>query len=428
MAEEYEYETGADVEPYSEQDIADYTDGATLEDVSEKQSAIVYQPTDAPENPNIDDVWVNTSTTPHEMWVWDGTQWNKTGATTASEVGTHTIATIDKLVNEVQLNVNAVSARTTVTEGQLADGEGLASTVTKTETYKTDVQGYAQSAVDGLTTNMNDEEWTNKNLPKMVTSSQLTQKADEIEAKFTSTGGVNMVKNSVGYSYNPVSGLLHWSIVSGSAAQYLGDDCIAAGSGIGMNDGVVTQSVQAQAGEPYTLTLRVDKGTAGSAYVKLSDGDTYQQIDFPTTVDYDFTLVQIKGFIPANNILIVELGAVGVTGGSVFTEIMLNHGVYGLLWSHANGEVYNGSVTFDINGVKVKSNVYDGYTVMSPSEFSGYYRNAQGNLQKVFTLNGATTEVANMKITDTKASLEMGSVKMVRIESVGSSGWAFIPS
>jgi hypothetical protein len=107
---------------------------------------------------------------------------------------------------------------------------------------------------------------------------------------------------------------------------------------------------------------------------------------------------------------------------------MLNVGTLGLQWSNANGEMYNSAVTFDINGVKVNSSVYDGYTVMSPIEFSGYYRNSQGVMQKVFSLNKDVTEVAKLNLTATDASIEMGTLKIVYINADGKRGWAFIPS
>jgi hypothetical protein len=146
------------------------------------------------------------------------------------------------------------------------------------------------------------------------------------------------------------------------------------------------------------------------------------------TQAYNYDYIQISGFIPADNILILELGAAAATGGAIFTAIMVNTGTVGLQWSHANGELYNTSMQVDINGITVKSNQYDGYTVMSPAEFSGYYRNGQGIMQQVFTLNKDVTEVAKLSITDPAAELTMGSLKLILIDGGGNKGWALIPS
>ena len=40
----------------------------------------------------------------------------------------------------------------------------------------------------------------------------------------------------------------------------------------------------------------------------------------------------------------------------------------------------------------IKNSVYSGYTIISPSEFAGYYL-VNGRMIKVFTLNKDTTEV-----------------------------------
>jgi hypothetical protein len=258
-------------------------------------------------------------------------------------------------------------------------------------------------------------------LPVFLTEADFKIKAQEIVASFKSKV-CQLTKNSVGY------GLLNWQVISGSATQQIGGEMVEAGSGFVLMDGVMKQAVSAIVGEPYTITVRVNKGTIGSAYLKISDGTNFQQIDMIETAKYDYQQIQIKNFIPTNNVLIVEFGAVGATGGAIFTSAMLNTGEVGLQWSHANGEVYNANVQFDINGITVKSSVYDGYTVMSPVEFSGYYRNGQGVMQKVFTLNKDVTEVAKLAVTDPNAEISMGAINVLQIDSGGQKGWAFVAS
>lgn len=432
MAEEYE-KTYDDNSTYDEEDMGgggeQFATAIYLNEqlqqqaqaIQTKQNLVILQPTEPPLNPATGDMWIDTSIFPHTTYAWDGTQWKRTGVISAEEVGSYTVAQVDTHLGTMQVSIGNVASRTEAVETTIGDGEGFAAKITQTTTYQTDRDGAVSTGISGFKDNLKDEEWTNENLPKMVTSSILQREVDAIKAEFETGGGVNLLKNS-----SALADLLHWQVMSGSATKYMGDECIEAKAGFSIGTGVMKQAVTATAGQPYTLTLKVSKGTAGTAYVKLSDGTTFQQIDFIATAAYDMVEVQIKGFIPGNNQLIVELGATGTT--SIFTAIMLNLGNLGAQWSHANGEMYNTAVTFDINGVNVKSSVYDGYTVMSPEEFSGYYRNAQGVMQRVFTLNGKVTEVAKLKITDTKADIEMGSIKMTYVNGGGYRGWAFIPS
>jgi hypothetical protein len=219
--------------------------------VLSKQNAVVLQPTTPPDNPQPQDQWIDTSIYPNIIYTWDGTQWLRATVTSAQEVGAYTVAQVDDSINLVKIDTDAIDKRVQVTEESLADGEGIASKITATTTYQTDRDGAVTAGVTGLTTNLNDETWVNDNLPKMVTESILQRTSDEIAAMFTKGGGVNIVRNSVGYA-----GLLNWQVTSGAVSQYVGADCIDAGSGFSIATGVAKQAVSAIAGQPYTLTLK----------------------------------------------------------------------------------------------------------------------------------------------------------------------------
>jgi hypothetical protein len=381
-----------------------------------KQNAVVLQPSTPPVNPSIGDMLIDTAIYPNIIYSWSGSQWNRATTINPDEVGSYSIAQVDDTISNVRIDLSKVSSNVDVVTQAINDGNSLASKITQTTTYQSDRDGAITQKLSDFKGQLQDETYINTNFPKMVTSSQLTQTANQISANFQSGGGVNLLRDSVGWG-----GLVkYWQVTSGSASQYIGDDCIEAGSGISITDGTIKQVITATAGQFYTITCKVKKGTAGTAYVKLSDGNVFQRVDFVSGTLYNYKTIQISGFAPASGTLIVELNGTGATGGAVFNAIMVNIGTIGLQWSSANGEMYNNSVQFDINGVKVLSNQYNGYTVMSPSEFSGYY-----NGTKVFTLNKDVTEVAKLKITDPNATLEMGSIKVLYINGGGSRGWAF---
>lgn len=85
----------------------------------------------------------------------------------------------------------------------------------------------------------------------------------------------------------------------------------------------------------------------------------------------------------------------------------------------------NTQVNINVDGVLVKSSVYEGdYTVMSPLEFAGY-SNINGTITKVFSLNKDITEVKKLEAED---EITMIPIKIVPITSGDIQGWAFVPS
>ena len=84
----------------------------------------------------------------------------------------------------------------------------------------------------------------------------------------------------------------------------------------------------------------------------------------------------------------------------------------------------NTQVNISVDGVLVKSTVYEGdYTVMSPLEFAGY-SNINGVITKVFSLNKDTTEIEKLKVDN---GIVMPPIKIVPVTSGARQGWAFVP-
>ena len=110
---------------------------------------------------------------------------------------------------------------------------------------------------------------------------------------------------------------------------------------------------------------------------------------------------------------------------ATFTDNMFAIGEYKTQWSQASGEIMNTQVNINVDGVLVKSSIYDGdYTIMSPLEFAGY-SNINGVVTKVFSLNKDTTSVKKLEAED---EIKMSPIKIVPITSGDLQGWAFVPS
>lgn len=108
----------------------------------------------------------------------------------------------------------------------------------------------------------------------------------------------------------------------------------------------------------------------------------------------------------------------------VISGIMYNIGNIALKWQPYPSEIYNTNVKIDINGITVKNNQTDGYTMITPQEFSGYAR-VDGEMERIFTLNGETTEVRMLKA---EQRITMLPIAIFAMENSVNRGWAFVSS
>jgi hypothetical protein len=271
-----------------------------------------------------------------------------------------------------------------------------------------------------------------------VTQSQLQQEATNITAKFSATGGMNLLRNSIGFAE-----LDFWtsfdmlSLVEAISTNEL--DTLGFGSGFLFNpDGVnkgISQTVDVIPNQPYNLSWKLNKRTSGGDgsyrfYVQIiEDGVITSQIadnSAETTVGYEgfnFT------FTPQSTQVTVRFLGYGQVDATL-TGIMLTIGDIALQWSLATGELYNTNVRMDINGIRVSQ--FDAnrrevsYTLISPEEFAGFH-DSEGNgvFRKIFYLNGDETVTTKLRATE---EINMGKIKIINIESASRNGWAFVPN
>lgn len=121
----------------------------------------------------------------------------------------------------------------------------------------------------------------------------------------------------------------------------------------------------------------------------------------------------------------IEIFVTGATNTTVvISGIMYNIGNVALKWQPYPSEIYNTNVKIDINGITVKNNQTDGYTMITPQEFSGYAR-VDGEMERIFTLNGETTEVRMLKA---EQRITMLPIAIFAMENSVNRGWAFVSS
>lgn len=312
------------------------------------------------------------------------------------------------VVDEVSLRTTEDAIIGTVRSSQsyLNDLESKANTTTL-EDYatsddldqaKTDVKDYTDGQVDGVKNILG----TNPNGTTVFEQlTEVNQKADAIDFKVESSGGVNLLKNSTGYA-----GTDFWTVaidVDGNQVPIGSIDTTqdlsskGVGSGFVFKGAKLTQTIS-NAPQFHTISFLVKKESAGSGYVKVkytgATGLITETINFVNGTAYDYEKFDLI-FETQGSEITVELYG-DVASSLILTGIMLNIGNVALQWQHSAGEIYNTNVLMDLNGIRVLSTAYDGYTAITPEEFSGYAR-VDGEMERVFTLNKDVTEVSKLK-------------------------------
>jgi len=300
-----------------------------------------------------------------------------------------------------------------------------------------DELGNVSGAVDGKIKDAMDK----LDFTPYALKSELKQTATDITAKFSATGGMNLLKNSIGYS-----DLDFWTLTTAYKVETIANsalDNLGFGKGFyfkanGQETGI-HQDVSVIPGQPYTLGWYLNKMTKGAdtsyrfwiqiqeyngtAWV-VSNGNQIADNSNVTTNGFEaryMTFTPVKDKVRIRFIGYPQVEAI-VSG------IMLNIGDVALQWTLATGELYNTNIRMNINGIRVSqidgNGSEIGFTQITPYEFAGYYQN-NGTFEKVFYLNGDETVTKKLRATN---EITLGNIKILSIQSANSTGWAFVPN
>jgi phage minor structural protein len=287
---------------------------------------------------------------------------------------------------------------------------------------KDDTIRYIDGRIDG-------EGGINESINKVT--SEFSKSINDIQAKFTSSGGVNIIKNSIGYA-----GTDFWTPTGNvTTLQNQELEQLGFGSGFMATKGVVSfleQTVSVTPNQKYSLSFwlkkTLDNSTSGWVGVNVYANDTKlafigKNSGEGLTKGWELGIFTFETQYSEVTIKLTY----GSNAEGIISGLMLNVGEDALQWQHADGELYNTNIQLNLNGIKVINGQSKGYTIMSPSEFSGYSEvlddNNQPHMERIFTLNGETTEVSRL---DADKSINMASMRIVPIDATGSKGWAFV--
>lgn len=259
--------------------------------------------------------------------------------------------------------------------------------------------------------------------------SKFNKTASDITAQFGLSGGINLIQNSVGFF-----GTDFWTVTG--AMQTITNielERLLVGSAFYSPPSTPLKATQIIPTTPerYTISFFMKKPTVGNANITISYADDTKLFEFTPLKPEDTTdeyLAFAYTFDMPSDSGWTQVGIeVDSSTECYITGLMLSLGETNFSWTPHRTENANTNIQMNLNGIKVV-NESGGYTVMSPSEFSGYAEvldedTNTTSLERIFTLNGENTEVNRL---EAKRSISMGHVTVNPVDNGITKGWAFV--
>ena len=268
--------------------------------------------------------------------------------------------------------------------------------------------------------------------------SQIMQDVEKVVTSIQKSGGNNLLQNSVMFACKEDGTPNNWTL-SGDGILTIQTNAEStkfggiSGQSFTLNNKSVIQRINVKQDNVeipenektyYTFSTKIKKKITGTCYVKISNDKELYTIELGSGVEAQYEDYEIKALLPQSDYYNIEFYG-SVNSDATFTDNMFSVGQYKSSWTQANGEIMNTQVQINVDGILVKSLIYDGdYTIMSPLEFAGYSK-INGVLTKVFSLNKDTTIVKKLEVED---QIKMPPIKIVPITEGETQGWAFVAS
>ena len=310
----------------------------------------------------------------------------------------------------------------TATQTDYARAGGITKTIYNTE-IKVDKQKQEIESVVSKQTQVDqklNEEFT-----------KVTQNIKDVVTTIQTTGGGNLIKNSVGYAKNQDGTLVEWTKNNaGSVKSYTSPESRSygaiSGNAIELKRGAsITQRLNvASSGKiPYSLSFRAKKGSIGTATVKLSNTIDSFVITIPENKEIIWQNFDLTKIDPSMNYLDVTVSTSNNCEQFLITDLMVNMGDQVVPWVQANGEILNTQVAVNDQGMMVSSSVYSGdYVQITPLGMSGH-SNVTGTDEEVFKLNRDVTETSKLSA---RKEINMDPIKIVPVKDGERPGWYFV--
>lgn len=334
-----------------------------------------------------------------------------------------TVSAVTKKTAELQVNTerisNTVSSLTTTVETidntLKTEQERVASVQNKISVLE-QTSDKLSSTVSSLNTTVEKIDSTLESEQERVTNAEnkitvLEQTADNLSVKIEEqyVGGMNYIQNSAGLNGMSDDWTYSGSVSTGTSTDISSNtssnSCFILGSSSSLSqtvNGIVPD-------RSYTVSIRARKPYSSyTAYFYIQYNGVKKEYLFDTTDSFDWTDFSVV--LPDVSDSSITICAYSRYAPLYISDIMLTDGSIARKWTPAPNEIYTNEVKIDRKGIEVSNSKSKQKTVITNTEFSGYYNN-----EKIFTLNKDETQT---KKTTVDGELTIGKTKFIPMADI----------
>lgn len=328
------------------------------------------------------------------------------------------VSDVTKKTAELQVNADSLSSTvSSLTESVIEIDNTLESEQERVTTAENKISVLEQtsdklsSTVSSLTTTIETIDSTLETEQERVTNaenkiSSLEQTADNLSVKIEEqyVGGMNYIQNSAGLNGMSDDWEYSGSVSTGTSTDISSNtssnSCFILGSSSTLSQ-TVNEIVPDRS---YTVSIRARKPySAYTAYFYIQYNGIKKEYLFNTTDSFDWTDFSVV--LPDVSDSSITICAYSRDAPLYISDIMLTDGSIARKWTPAPNEIYTNEVKIDRKGIEVSNSKSKQKTVITNTEFSGYYNN-----EKIFTLNKDETQT---KKTTVDGELTIGKTKFI---------------
>lgn len=329
-----------------------------------------------------------------------------------------TVSAVTKKTAELQVNTerisSTVSSLTTTVEtldNTLKTEQERVATVQNKISVLEQTSDKISSTVSSLTETVETIDSTLESEQERVTNAEnkisvIEQTADNLSVKIEEqyVGGMNYIQNSAGLNGMSDDWIYSGKVSTGTSTDISSNtssnSCFIMGS-----SSTLSQTVNGIVPDrSYTVSIRARKPySAYTAYFYIQYNGIKKEYLFNTTDSFDWTDFSVV--LPDVSDSSITICAYSRDAPLYISDIMLTDGSIARKWTPAPNEIYTNEVKIDRRGIEVSNSKSKQKTVITNTEFSGYYNN-----EKIFTLNKDETQT---KKTTVDGELTIGKTKFI---------------
>lgn len=324
---------------------------------------------------------------------------------------TETVKEINEKIDVTDKRVDETNDKIDAVNNQLDGVRESISTVTEKTAELQINADKINSTVSSLTTTVETIDSTLETEQERITDAEnkisvLEQTADNLSVKIEEqyVGGMNYIQNSAGLNGMSDDWIYSGKVSTGTSTDISSNtssnSCFIMGSSSTLSQ-TVNEIVPDRS---YTVSIRARKPYSSyTAYFYIQYNGVKKEYLFNTTDSFDWTDFSVV--LPDVSDSSITICAYSRDAPLYISDIMLTDGSIARKWTPAPNEIYTNEVKIDRRGIEVSNSKSKQKTVITNTEFSGYYNN-----EKIFTLNKDETQT---KKTTVDGELTIGKTKFI---------------